>query len=69
MKITKEFQNLSDEDLKKRLDEFKKELFKFRSQSSTGNNPESSGKLKQTKKNIARIKTILRDREIKSLKA
>ncbi len=68
MKITKEFQNLSDQDLNKRLEEFRKEMFKFRSQSSTGNNPESSGKLRQTKKNIARIKTILRDREIKTLK-
>ncbi|MBT3298584.1 50S ribosomal protein L29 [archaeon] len=69
MKITKEFQNLSDQELKNRLEEFKKELFKFRSQLSTGNNPESSGKLRQTKKNIARIKTIFREREIKSLRS
>jgi ribosomal protein L29 len=63
VKITKQFQELSEEELKVRLIEFKKELFKFNSQRASGTNPENPGKVGQTRKNIARILTILNQKE------
>jgi len=62
MKITKELKDLSEEQLNVRLEEFKKELLKLNVQVATGASPESPGKLKQTKKNIARILTLLREK-------
>ena len=62
MKLTKEFRSLSDEELAKRLQEFKKELLKLNVQVATGSQVASPGKLKQTKKNIARIKTLFNER-------
>lgn len=57
MKVTKELRNLSDAEKQKRLEEFKKEMLKLKSGAggATGN----AGKARQTKKNIARIKTLL----------
>jgi len=63
MKITKELRSLGDTELKKRLEEFKKELLKLNTEVAAGANPASPGKMKQTKKNIARILTLLRERE------
>ena len=63
MRITKNLKNLSVNGLKEKLVEFKKELLKLNVQVTTGANTSSPGKLKQTKKNIARILTILRQRE------
>ena len=58
MKITKDLRNLSSEEMTKRLEEFKKELLKLNVEVATGANPANSGKLRQTKKNIARILTL-----------
>lgn len=66
MKITKELRALSGEELGKRLEEFKKELLKLNVQVATGANPSNPGQLKQLKKNIARILTILKEKEVKS---
>jgi len=63
MKINRELKGLSEKDLNNRLDEFKKELFKLQGQAATGNNPENPGKLRSLKKNIARVKTILIEKE------
>ena len=63
MKITKSLNGLSGEGLKEKLGEFKKELLKLNVQVATGANTSSPGKLKQTKKNIARILTMLNRRE------
>lgn len=63
MKVTKEFRGLSDAELEKRLGEFKKELLKLSVEATSGANPSSPGKLKQTKKNIARIHTLLKEKE------
>jgi len=54
---------LTDEEILKQVSDFKEELFNLRFQMVTGqvNNP---GKLKEIKKNIARCKTVLRQREI-----
>jgi len=58
---------LTDEELSKRVNDFKEELFNLRFQLATGqlDNPM---RIREVKKNIARIKTIQREREIKRLK-
>ncbi|MBU0460159.1 MAG: 50S ribosomal protein L29 [Nanoarchaeota archaeon] len=66
MKIMKELRDLPAEEMKSRLEEFKKELLKLNVEVATGANPSSPGKLKQTKKNIARILTLLNEKEVKN---
>ena len=63
MKITKELRELPVPELQSRLKEFKKELLKLNVEVATGANPSSPGKLKQTKKNIARIHTLIKEKE------
>lgn len=58
MKI-KELKTLSREDLLTKLKELKKELIKHNAQIATGTIPKNLGQVKQTKKTIARILTIL----------
>ena len=53
----------SSSDLEKELVELKSELFKLRFQLAT-NGLDNPMKIKNTKKDIAKIKTILREREI-----
>ena len=65
MKTAKEFQNLNVEEIKNRLNELRKELMKENVQVSSGTAPSNPGKLKQTKKNIARLLTILKLKEVK----
>ncbi len=55
----KELSALSTEELKKKLTELAKELMKENTQISTGTVPKSPGKLKTTKKTIAKIKDLL----------
>lgn len=66
MKITKDLRSLPEADLNSRLEEFKKEILKLNVEVSTGANLSSPGKLKRTKKNIARILTVLREKEVKN---
>ncbi len=66
MKITKELRGLPVPELLSRLKEFKKELLKLNVEVATGANPSSPGKLKQTKKNIARIFTLIKEKEVVS---
>jgi large subunit ribosomal protein L29 len=63
MKVTKELKNMSNEGLKEKLGEFKKELLKLNVEVATGANTTSPGKLKQTKKNIARVLTVIKQKE------
>ena len=60
---TKEIRNLSDQNLQKQLEQSKSELFNLRFQLATGQleNPMMIGLVK---KDIARIKTIIREREL-----
>ena len=60
---TKEIRNISDQDLQKQLEQSKSELFNLRFQLATGQleNPMMIGLVK---KDIARIKTIIREREL-----
>ena len=61
-----EIREKTNEELIKELYELKKELFKLRFHHAINqlNNPM---KIKQVKRMIARIKTILRERELKSV--
>ena len=58
-----ELRELSDEDLVSRLREAKAELFNLRVQSATGQ-LDNHGRLKVIRKDIARIYTIMREREL-----
>ena len=63
-----EIRNLSAEDLQAKLKEARAELFNLRFQMATGQ-LDNSARIKQVKKNIARIQTEMRDRELKALNA
>ena len=60
---TEELRNLSGDELVQRLKENKEELFNLRFQSATGQ-LENHGRLRAVKKEIARIYTIMREREL-----
>ncbi len=62
MKI-KDIRNLSGDELNKKVSELKNELFNLRFQLATGqlDNPST---IKSVKKDIARVKTIQREREL-----
>ena len=64
MKANK-FRDLSSDALLVREKELKTELFNLRFQSATGqlNNPQ---RISEFKKDIARVKTIIRERELKA---
>ena len=62
MKIDK-IREMSSQDLENELNELKSELFKLRFGLAT-NGLDNPMKIKETKKDIARIKTILREREL-----
>ena len=61
MMKAKELKNLSVEELAKKLDELKKDLFMLRMQHAT-NQLENPLKLNAVKKDIARVKTIIREK-------
>ena len=58
-----ELRELNDEELIERLRESKEELFNLRFQGATGQ-LESHGRLRAVRKEIARIYTVLREREL-----
>ena len=58
-----ELRELSDEELVLRVREAKEELFNLRFQAATGQ-LESHGRLRTVKKDIARIYTVVREREL-----
>lgn len=64
MKANK-FRDMSVNELELKLNEFKGELFNLRFQMATGQ-LENPMRLKDVKKSIARIKTILKENELKS---
>ena len=61
MMKAKELKNLSVEELGKKLEELKKDLFMLRMQHAT-NQLENPLKLNAVKKDIARVKTIIREK-------
>ena len=58
-----ELRVLEDDELETRLREAKEELFNLRFQAATGQ-LESHGRLRAVRKDIARIYTIMREREL-----
>ncbi|OCL27831.1 50S ribosomal protein L29 [Orenia metallireducens] len=58
-----ELRNLTNAELEQKLDELKEELFNLRFQNATVqlDNP---ARIKEVKKSIARVKTILNEREL-----
>ena len=60
---TGELRNLDDAELTEKLRESKEELFNLRFQGATGQ-LENHGRLRAVRKDIARIYTILREREL-----
>lgn len=67
MKANK-FRDMSQDELNQNLAELKSELFNLRFQLATGQ-LENPMRIREVKKNIARVKTILRERELKALEA
>lgn len=63
-----EIQKLSGDDLQAKLKEVRAELFNLRFQMATGQ-LENTARIKQVKKDIARIQTEMRDRELKAAQA
>ena len=59
----KEMQNMSSEELTKKLGDLKEELFNLRFQLATGQ-LQNTAALRECKKEIARVKTIMRQREL-----
>ena len=62
MKIN-ELRELSDEKLKNKISECKAELFNLRFSQATGS-LEQPSRIKELRKAVARMKTILREREL-----
>jgi len=63
-----ELRELTDEELEQKLVESKHELFNLRFQLATGKQ-DNSARLGQVRKDIARISTLLREREIEAAEA
>lgn len=59
----KELRILSELDLEDKMAELKKELMKINSQIAIGTIPKSPGKVKETKRTIAKILTIKREKQ------
>ena len=62
MMKAKEIRNLSVEELTKKLEDLKKDLFMLRMQHAT-NQLDNPMQLAAVKKDIARVKTIIREKE------
>lgn len=59
-----EFRNLTTAEVEQKVQGFKEELFNLRFQLATGQ-LENPARLREVRKDIARAKTILRERELK----
>jgi large subunit ribosomal protein L29 len=58
-----EIRELTNEEITKKIDECKEELFNLRFSQATGN-LEKPSRIKELRKLVARMKTILREREL-----
>jgi len=59
----KEIRELASEEITKKIEEYKEELFNLRFSQATGN-LEKPSRIKELRKLVARMKTILREREL-----
>lgn len=60
----KDIRDLSTEEINKKIAEYKEELFNLKFNQATGN-LEKPSRIKELRKLVARMKTILRERELK----
>ena len=60
---TNELRKLTTEEINKKITENKEELFNLRMKQATGS-LENSARINELRKDVARFKTILREREI-----
>lgn len=58
-----EFRDLSDDDLRGRVNELKEAIFRMRFKISLGNT-DVVKQLRESRKDLARVKTLIREREI-----
>ena len=66
MKIV-DIRKLTTQDLNKKLEEDKKELFNLKFSASTGN-LEKPHRIKELRHEVAKIKTVIRERELSEVK-
>ena len=66
MKIV-DIRKLATKDLNKKLEESKKELFNLKFASATGN-LEKPHRIKELRHDVAKIKTVIRERELSEVK-
>ena len=59
----KEIKQLDSQGLKSKLGDLKKDLMKINAQRSSGSSIENPGRIKHTKRTIARIKTYMKNKE------
>ncbi len=62
MKKEQDFKELNNEELTSRLQELRKDVMKLNSQVRSGANVQNPGKLRQSKKTIARLLQLLHER-------
>ena len=60
----KDIRDLSTEEIMKKIAEYKEELFNLRFNQATGN-LEKPSRIRELRKLVARMKTVLRERELK----
>ena len=58
-----DLRNMSTEELNKKIAEYKEELFNLRFSQATGN-LEKPSRIKELRKLVARMKTVIREREL-----
>ena len=66
MKVN-EIRDLTTTEILKKIEEMKEELFNLRFQQATGN-LEKPSRIRDLRKTVAKMKTILRERELKEVK-
>ena len=64
MKSMKELRTLSEDALKSRIAELRKELMKYNAQVAIGTIPKNPGAIRKSKRMIARILTVLNERRL-----
>ncbi len=62
---TNEIRKLTTEEISKKIDDNKTELFNLRMKQATGT-LENPGRIHELRKTVARLKTVLKEREIES---
>ncbi len=60
---TKDIREMSTEELNKKIEEYKEELFNLRFRQATGN-LEKPSRIRELRKLVAKMKTIIKEREL-----